>query len=202
MYVFESLCADCFATKKLASIRILKHKARVAEVGSLSTKAKMPTKTARRDKCVVFARNCTVANLIQYNYAIYTKRHCFWPNMCVHRVICVLARLLARCAPSAGCSWSPCPSPSSATTLPTSTRVRGGRSRSKRRGARGDHLLFTMIIIIIIIRAALEEKRKEGHITPFGQNLRMDVTELDQGEFCRCRCWSWFWVSFEKEKKS
>jgi len=30
-------------------------------------------------------------------------------------------------------------------------------------------------------RAALEEKRKEGHITPFGQNLRMDVTELDQG---------------------
>ena len=139
MYVFESLCADCFATKKLASIRILKHKARVAEVGSLSTKAKMPTKTARRDKCVVFARNCTVANLIQYNYAIYTKRHCFWPNMCVDRVICVLARLLAQCAPSAGCSWSPCPSPSSATTLPTSTRVRGGRSRSKRRGARIEH---------------------------------------------------------------
>ena len=34
---------------------------------------------------------------------------------------------------------------------------------------------------MILIRAALEEKRKEGHITPFGQNLRMDVTELDQG---------------------
>ena len=37
------------------------------------------------------------------------------------------------------------------------------------------------LIMMILIRAALEEKRKEGHITPFGQNLRMDVTELDQG---------------------
>ena len=35
---------------------------------------------------------------------------------------------------------------------------------------------------MILNRAALEEKRKEGHITPFGQNLRMDVTELDQGD--------------------
>ena len=34
---------------------------------------------------------------------------------------------------------------------------------------------------MLTTRAALEEKRKEGHITPFGQNLRMDVTELDQG---------------------
>ena len=35
--------------------------------------------------------------------------------------------------------------------------------------------------MMVTTRAALEEKRKEGHITPFGQNLRMDVTELDQG---------------------
>ena len=43
-------------------------------------------------------------------------------------------------------------------------------------------MMITMILIIMIFtRAALEEKRKEGHITPFGQNLRMDVTELDQG---------------------
>ena len=131
-------------------------------------------------------------------------------------------RLLVPCAPSAGCSWLPCPSPSSATTLQTSTRARGGRNRFKKRGTRRiaivinltmimiimiqiiailiimiltmmmitmiliiailTMMMITMILIIMIFtRAALEEKRKEGHITPFGQNLRMDVTELDQG---------------------
>ena len=117
-------------------------------------------------------------------------------------------RLLVPCAPSAGCWWLPCPSPSSATTLLTSTRAREGRNRFKRRGTMRiaivknltmimiimiqiiailiimilTMMMITMILIIMIFtRAALEEKRKEGHITPFGQNLRMDVTELDQG---------------------
>ena len=43
------------------------------------------------------------------------------------------------------------------------------------------HLSGEQVKMMVTTRAALEEKRKEGHITPFGQNLRMDVTELDQG---------------------
>ena len=46
----------------------------MAEVGSLSAKAKMAIKVFVRrvfaifgDKCVVFARNCKFANLIQYD---------------------------------------------------------------------------------------------------------------------------------------
>ena len=30
-------------------------------------------------------------------------------------------------------------------------------------------------------RAALEAKKRDGNITPFGQNLRLNVTELDHG---------------------
>ena len=63
-------------------------------------------------------------------------------------------RLLVPCAPSAGCSWLPCPSPSSATTLQTSTRARGGRSKFKRRGE------TPMVISLVIIVNSVDVTRQ------------------------------------------